>query len=263
MIRERTIADLEFEQVLSLVRRHSLSEGGKEKISPSAFTSDESVIASRASRIEEILERIIEGKVSLSPFVSLSSLFETYERKVPDFDGRDIYLVSSFIAAANLLAAFEENDSLLSDELRSLGKEISSSLSPDGSVLETHPLLKPLYRALESERLRRQTYAQSYMAANSSLFQSGEAVYRNERIALPVKRERKSEVAGYVQGSSATGSTLFVEPFELVELNNKVVLAEDEIVRMKHKILSDLSKKVRNVITSLRELDSYAADFDF
>ena len=263
MIRERTIADLEFEQVLSLVRRHSLSEGGKEKISPSAFTSDESVIASRAARIEEILERIIEGKVSLSPFVSLSSLFETYERKVPDFDGRDIYLVSSFIAAANLLAAFEENDSLLSDELRSLGKEISSSLSPDGSVLETHPLLRPLYRALESERLRRQTYAQSYMAANSSLFQSGEAVYRNERIALPVKRERKSEVAGYVQGSSATGSTLFVEPFELVELNNKVVLAEDEIVRMKHKILSDLSRKVRNVITSLRELDSYAADFDF
>ena len=83
MIRERTIADLEFEQVLSLVRRHSLSEGGKEKISPSAFTSDESVIASRAARIEEILERIIEGKVSLSPFVSLSSLFETYERKVP------------------------------------------------------------------------------------------------------------------------------------------------------------------------------------
>ena len=79
MIRERTIADLEFEQVLSLVRRHSLSEGGKEKISPSAFTSDESVIASRAARIEEIQERIIEGKVSLSPFVSLSSLFETYD----------------------------------------------------------------------------------------------------------------------------------------------------------------------------------------
>ena len=241
MIRERTIADLEFEQVLSLVRRHSLSDGGKEKISPSAFTSDESLIASRAARIEEILERIIGGKVSLSPFVSLSSLFDTYERKIPDFDGRDIYLVSSFISAANLLAAFEENDSLVSDELRSLGMEISSSLSPDGSVLETHPLLRPLYRALESERLRRQSYAQSYMAA----------------------KERKSEVAGYVQGSSATGSTLFVEPFELVELNNKVVLAEDEIVRMKHKILSDLSRKVRNVITSLRELDSYAADFDF
>lgn len=263
MIGERAIADLEFEKVLDLVRQGCLSEEGRRYISPVRFSTDEDVIASRAGRIATILSRLASGDVVPDPFVSLDPLFEAEAAHEVDYDGRLLYDVSRYISSLDTLARFEENPALCDSRLKELGRRISDSLEGDGSVKETHPLLRPLYKALEGERSRRSLFTQEFMNTNADLFQSREAVYRNERVVLPVRRDRKSMVQGYVQGASATGSTLFVEPFELVDLNNRVSLAQDEIVRMKHRILHDLSSSLRDVIPVLREMVEYVALFDF
>ena len=263
MIGERAIADLEFEKVLDLVRQGCLSEEGRRYISPGRFSTDEDVIASRAGRIATILSRLANGDVVPDSFVSLDPLFEAEAAHEVDYDGRLLYDVSRYISSLDTLARFEEDPALCDSRLKELGRRISDSLEGDGSVKETHPLLRPLYKALEGERSRRSLFTQEFMNTNADLFQSREAVYRNERVVLPVRRDRKSMVQGYVQGASATGSTLFVEPFELVDLNNRVSLAQDEIVRMKHRILHDLSSSLRDVIPMLREMVEYVALFDF
>jgi DNA mismatch repair protein MutS2 len=52
---------------------------------------------------------------------------------------------------------------------------------------------------------------------------------RNDRFVIPVRAEHRRNVQGVVHGSSATGQTVFVEPFETVEINNQLVqLAEEE-----------------------------------
>ena len=263
MISKRTVNDLEVEKVLSLVRSFCLSDEGRNYISSQLFTSDEAVISARAERIELITGRIMANEHSLSSFVSLSSLFDSYDAHAAQFAGSEIHNVSQFISALSDLAAFEEDPSLCEKELKDLGREISSSLEADGTVRETHPLLLPLVRALDSERAKRARFARMAISQQPALFQSQDAVFRNERVVLPVRREMRAQVRGYIHSSSATGSTLYVEPFELVDLNNQVSLAEDEIIRMKHKILSDLSARVRSFIPLLRERTEYVRIFDF
>jgi len=107
--------------------------------------------------------------------------------------------------------------------------------------------------------------------------ESGEdyVTLRNDRFVIPVRSEHRRNVQGVVHGASATGQTVFVEPFETVESNNQLVqLAEDESAEI-FRILKELTDRLRGLLTPLQaaaatiaELDSvfargrFARDFD-
>src|SRR5271157_3387675 len=107
--------------------------------------------------------------------------------------------------------------------------------------------------------------------------ESGEdyVTLRNDRFVIPVRSEHRRNVPGVVHGASATGQTVFVEPFETVEINNQLVqLAEDEAAEI-FRILKELTDRLRQTIGPLQaaaetiaELDSvfararFARDFD-
>jgi DNA mismatch repair protein MutS2 len=98
---------------------------------------------------------------------------------------------------------------------------------------------------------------------------------RNDRFVIPVRSEHRRSVQGVVHGASATGQTVFVEPFETVEINNQLVqLAEDEAAEI-FRILKELTDRLRAIQVPLQmaagtiaELDSlfargrFARDFD-
>ncbi len=98
---------------------------------------------------------------------------------------------------------------------------------------------------------------------------------RNDRFVIPLRAEHRRSVPGVVHGASATGQTVFVEPFETVEINNQLVqLAEDEAAEI-FRILKELTERLRAVfflleaaIETIGELDSvfararFARDFD-
>lgn len=67
---------------------------------------------------------------------------------------------------------------------------------------------------------------------------------REGRYVLPVKAECRSDVAGIVHDRSATGSTVFVEPFAIVELNNDLRLALSEEQEEVERILADFSRRI-------------------
>ena len=107
--------------------------------------------------------------------------------------------------------------------------------------------------------------------------ESGEdyVTLRNDRFVIPVRSEHRRSVQGVVHGASATGQTVFVEPFETVETNNQLVqLAEDEAAEI-FRILKELtdrceecSGRCRRRQPRLPRLDSvfargrFARDFD-
>lgn len=262
-MRNRTIKDLEFDKILEMMKKYSLSEEGQERLVPEAVSFDEEVIEQRAKRIEEIETLLEESTEPLSHFVSLKSLFSSAEHSYASFDGVDIFLAGEFISSLKVLAAFLHREDLVYKELSELEKEIHSAIGSDGNVKDTHPLLYPLFRKAEEMKAKRYAYSQNFISEHQELTQNLNAAYRNERVVLPIKRESRGEVSGYVQGVSSSGNTLFIEPFELVEMNNQVVLAEEEILRMKKKILGDLSISIRENLAYLRKMTSFVADFDF
>jgi DNA mismatch repair protein MutS2 len=75
---------------------------------------------------------------------------------------------------------------------------------------------------------------------------------RNDRFVLPVRADARGRVRGIVHDASGSGTTLFVEPEAVVELNNRLkqaeLLAEREILR----VLRGLSEQAARVLPALR-----------
>jgi DNA mismatch repair protein MutS2 len=98
---------------------------------------------------------------------------------------------------------------------------------------------------------------------------------RNDRFVIPVRAENRRSVPGIMHGTSGTGQTVFLEPFETVETNNQLVqLAEEEAAEIV-RILRELTERLQLLrgpliaaAETIAEMDSvfararFARDFD-
>lgn len=86
---------------------------------------------------------------------------------------------------------------------------------------------------------------------------------RDGRYCLPVKAEAKTSVPGMVHDQSSSGSTLFIEPMAVVNLNNELrelfLKEQDEI----NVILADLSNRVAENANGIHQDYSVLAELDF
>lgn len=69
---------------------------------------------------------------------------------------------------------------------------------------------------------------------------------RDGRFVVPVKVEHKGQVSGIVHDTSATGSTVFVEPMSVVETNNEIRVLKLKEKEEIERILADLSSEAGN-----------------
>ncbi len=68
---------------------------------------------------------------------------------------------------------------------------------------------------------------------------------RNDRFVIPVRASERRSVPGVVHGASGTGQTIFVEPLEAIDLNNRLVQLSDEEIAEIARILEELTERVR------------------
>jgi DNA mismatch repair protein MutS2 len=90
-----------------------------------------------------------------------------------------------------------------------------------------------------------------------------ELTIRNGRLVIPVLAEYKRSIKGFIQDESATGQTVFLEPAEVLEINNEVrelqLKERREIIR----ILTRITDLLRPNLESLRKGERLLAQFDF
>jgi DNA mismatch repair protein MutS2 len=75
---------------------------------------------------------------------------------------------------------------------------------------------------------------------------------RNERYVLPVRADARRSVRGIVHDASRSGTTLFVEPDEVVERNNHLKRAQLTVAREVERVLRELSERVATEVPALR-----------
>lgn len=86
---------------------------------------------------------------------------------------------------------------------------------------------------------------------------------RNNRYVIPIKQEARSSFRGVVQGQSTSGATFFVEPLEIVQMNNALHETAEAEQREIRRILLDLTDRVRDHLHELELSLDLLAEFDF
>lgn len=261
-MRERTIKDTELDIVLSSIASYALSEEGRREINSSKVTTDLEELEKRYIKIDNLINRL-EGAEPLDTFPSLSNLFKFVSSSHSDIPSIDIYKCGEFLHSYFVLLRFLEKESEIDSRDREIEKNILSSLNSEGEVLPDHPRLKPLIKKRDEIKNDRYRFSLSFISSNRTIVQNDNPIYRNERVVIPIHSTEKKSGEYYISGQSGSGNTTFVEPFELVDLNNKVVLAEERIRIEKIKIVHELSDSVRRIIKSLKEKEKEVIDFDF
>ncbi len=102
-----------------------------------------------------------------------------------------------------------------------------------------------------------------HSATYSKYLQDNVITIRNERFVIPVKEEYRGQIKGFVHDISASGSTIFIEPLSVFELNNKLnsLLAEENIEILK--ILADLSNMLYPLTAELSTTLGIIGKLDF
>lgn len=277
-INKKTLKDLGFPQVLEMIKKHSLSYECSNRLNFEHFIFDREQLKQRQEKVSAIKNLIENPKVN-NPFSfpSLEEVLEQLNSTYQNIDGYNLYLVASYIDSAKSFCSFlhspvfdgkmnEKINSLIGEEideeLLEYQKEIFFALDDSGKVKESHPSIKRLVMKVESARQRRQSFSRSFIKSHKDAMQSDVETIRDDRIVIPVKSDSKASVKGFVHSASSSGNTIFMEPYQLVEYNNEVVLAEQEIQIEIAKIYHNLSSMLRKNEEKVRVLSSLIINAD-
>ena len=126
-------------------------------------------------------------------------------------------------------------------------------LSEEEIADDATPEIRQLRRKMASLNDRIHSHLTSMVngSVRTSLME-GVITQKNGRYCLPVKAENKSSVPGIVHERSSTGSTLFIEPAAVVELNNQIRELSRQEEEEIEKLLSLLSASLSEQISALR-----------
>ena len=132
-------------------------------------------------------------------------------------------------------------------ELRPVKTALDAAIHPDGSIKESAtPELRRLTHQAQGlkQHMRDQVNQMLHSRRYEDILQEQYFAQREGRYVIPVKADMRGRVPGIVHDVSASGATVFIEPRELVELNNSIKVADLEIEREVRRILRELSSLV-------------------
>lgn len=168
--------------------------------------------------------------------------------------------VENSIVAANLLKRYCSSiyfDQYLENEIRT--KIITEDSVADNASEKLSSLRKSIKRLNEQIKEKLHSYIRG---GNNGYLQDNLITMRNDRYVIPVKSEHRSQVGGFIHDQSATGSTVFIEPTAVFELNNALRTATIEEQIETEKILADLSQKIGIIAQKLILDDEILQKFD-
>lgn len=150
--------------------------------------------------------------------------------------------------------------------LDELMQSIADVIAEDGTIRDdASPALYKLRK--DVVRLTNQIKDELTKVINSSTLSKAlqEPIYtqRNGRWVLPVNASMRQTIGGIVHDSSASGLTVYVEPFAVVEITNKIRLREAEIEREIDRLLSALTLLAQQKLEPIAQSFETLVELDF
>jgi DNA mismatch repair protein MutS2 len=280
LLLDDSLRQLEFHLVLEKAAGFSVSSLGRELILSSAPRADLYWLSNEHSLIEEMIRLIIEDD-SL-PFDGLSDIKSKLQKSliqnailttteflsILECIKASRLIKSYFYVKENKYPALAENAKPLHDN-RLLEKHITDTIDITGEIKDSASRELSRIRAeinSKSGHLRKKLQSILKKVAEDDMVMEEFVTLSEGRFVLPVKVEHKRHISGIIHGYSQTGSTVYLEPAEIFELNNEISLLKNEEKKEIYRILANLTAELgadaRDYLRSidiLAHLDSVSA----
>lgn len=271
---ERTLRTLEFAKIKEMLAERTATSLGREVVESLAPATDFLEVQHRQAETSEA-RRLYEAGRSI-PLGGLHDLRPHVQRAVRGgmLEPGDLLEVADTAASSRRLKRFleqQEGVPILTALSRMLGTfdhleaEIRRAIDEAGEVRDdASPALAEIRRSKRILQNRMKERLEAFVRGPAARYlQDPIVTIREGRFVVPVKIEYRAQVPGIVHDQSASGSTLFIEPMEIVEMNNdlrELALKEREEVA---RILTRLSGLVARDADALLDTLQAVAQIDF
>jgi DNA mismatch repair protein MutS2 len=217
------------------------------------------------------LDGLTEGGLSFQGVADLSRTLQICA-KGGTASGDELLAVASTLAAARRLRRQIDDPTLrpvctaLVAELRTLPEleqRLHFCLEDSGRVADrASPPLGDLRRQLAAVRQDRRDRLNDLMRRFAALLQDTVVAERNGRPVLAVKAGAAAQLPGLVHDSSASGSTVFIEPQAVIPLGNRIRQLEGQEREAEQAVLLELSGLVADELPALEHLQEVLVQLD-
>ena len=253
----KVLTTLEYNKIIDLLTEKADSEPGKKLCRDLVPSTDLSTIRTAQRETKDALARLFRiGSTSFGSNRDLGFSIRSLEIG-SSLSMSELLKLASFLDNVNRIKTYgkKEREDLPNDSLDAyfegltpmtqLANEINRCiLSEEEMADDASPRLKSIRRSKLSTNEKIHSQLTSMVnGAYRTFLQDAVITMRDNRYCIPVKAEYKSQVSGMVHDQSSTGSTFFIEPAAVVNLNNQLKeldLQEQEEIEV---ILGDLSSQ--------------------
>ena len=299
---EKVLKTLEYDKIISRLTEYAYSDAAKQRCRSLRPGTDLAQIELLQRQTADALSRILKaGSLSFSGVSDLTDSLKRLEIG-GSLSSSELLRICSLLEAAKRARAFarsehfersersadDTDDASCTDSLTDLFASLEPLtplcdeirrciLSEDEIADDASGKLRSIRRSMHgmNDRIRAQMNAMINNAATRSYLQDTVITMRDGRYCLPVRAEAKSQIPGMIHDQSSSGSTLFIEPMAVVNLNNEykeLLLREQEEIDVILATLSAMAGEHRTGLltdqTVLTELDfifakaSYAKEYN-
>lgn len=261
---EKLLGILEFDKILEAVCDCAVSEPTKRAIVETNPSDDYKEVQILQAQTKEAY--IIKTKYLLSPIVQFDDITEFLNKAKAGavLHSGELIRVAGVLRAARIAKKDIEGtgeDIVLLKQLtasiyadRNLENQIGDCIANDGTIKDdASDALKTIRRKIFTANAKLKEKLASYTRSGetSKYLQDNIVTVRMGRFVLPVKSECRGAVPGLIHDQSSSGSTVFIEPYPVVELNNELKYLQLEEQREIERILLQLTEYVANAYDAL------------
>lgn len=252
----RTLKLLEFDKIFELLEKECLSSEGRKLLNEQEFFTERTKLTAFHEVIGEV-KRYLESDYRFPDlnFPDILSFVIRSGKSGAVLEGEELYSIADFCISShrfkvyftgNKLPGIKSITSLVSEigDFSGVIKKITSVLDPLGNVRENYPPLKKMRNGLLTLRREMESMSSRYMKDQKNIWQADVPTLRDGRTVLPLKANYRGRVQGIVHTVSGKGATVYIEPFDILELNNKITMRENEIILVIRKILKEITEAV-------------------
>ena len=255
---QKALKTLEYDKIITQLTEYAASAPGKLLCKDLLPVSDIEEIRQAQAETTDAATRVrMKGSLSLSGIRDIRDSLKRLEIGSA-LSIQELISASSLLTVAARAKAYgrhEESEEFPDDSLDEMFRGLEPLtpvnteikrciLSEDEISDDASPGLRHVRRSMKGINDKIHTQLGSILNSSRSYLQDAVITMRDGRYCLPVKSEHKGQVNGMVHDQSATGSTLFIEPMAVIQLNNELRSLEIQEQKEIEAVLAELSNQL-------------------